>query len=263
MRQGSIGIEQHEMALNADGIDVGALALEIANEPDRLGELVGVFDAVVVVIELGVGIGGVGEFEGFGDVVVADGFEGSRVGRRYSSAVSLMASLTTSQPDDFSFEVGGDAVDVALQVFQRFFAGERISGVVLEHPGGGLVVPAEVVADDFHVVGFGECDELVCGGEVEFAWLGFEGVGLEFVFGGEAVELVGDEVGDFGAVELSGADAGADAGSAPLTAWRRVSAWGSAAAMLLLTGRSGEQPSANRATTARRTSDNLFFTISP
>ena len=63
------------MALNANRGDGDAGGLELFDERDSAVALGLVFERVVVVVELRLGIGLVGKLEGLDDEVVADDFE--------------------------------------------------------------------------------------------------------------------------------------------------------------------------------------------
>ena len=75
-------------------------------------------------------------------------------------------------------------------------------------------MPAEVVPDHLHVVALGEIDDFVRRGEVELARLRLQGLGLELVLAGEAVELPRDQLRRRGVVELPGHDRRPDEESA-------------------------------------------------
>ena len=67
-------------------------------------------------------------------------------------------------------------------------------------------MPAERVPDHLHAMALGECDDLVGRDEVELARLRLEAPGLEFVLGGEAVELPRDQRRKLRVVESPGHD---------------------------------------------------------
>ena len=58
------------MALQTDGVDGDVLCAHRFDEANHFGKFVGKFVVVVVVDENGVGIGGVGVFQGFGDEIL-------------------------------------------------------------------------------------------------------------------------------------------------------------------------------------------------
>lgn len=64
------------MALQPDAVDASAVGLDQLDDAGGALGLVGaVLEVVVVVEEAGVGVGGLGVLEGYGDVGLADGLE--------------------------------------------------------------------------------------------------------------------------------------------------------------------------------------------
>ena len=157
------------VALDADGGDGNACRLELFDERDGAVALGLVLDVVVVVIELGVGVGFVRVLEGFGDVVGADDFvpEGLAQG-----AVFVEGFVDDVPGLDAAFVAADDGVDVVAHAGEKGVAGEEIAFVVVEDPGGDLAMPDQIMADDEHVVLLAEGDVLVGDGEVVFVRAG-------------------------------------------------------------------------------------------
>ena len=161
-----------EVRLQADAVDADALGLQAGDERLRRRALVaGELDVVVVVVELGRGVGGGGGAEGGGDVggagrVVPDvGAVGAVVVEGFVDHVPRVA---------LALVVADDVGDVVLQ--------DAEEGGVVEvagcEPGRVLVVPVQVVAARDHAGIEGGLDDGVAFGVIEHALGGLCGIPL-------------------------------------------------------------------------------------
>ena len=161
-----------EVALQSDAVDAHALRLQVAHQllcRARLGPCV--LDVIVVVVELGGGVGGRGRAEGDGDEGGPDGVEpdvgavGAVVVERLVDDVPGVAA---------AFVVSDDVGDVVLERGDQGGVGPVARG----EPGWVLVVPVEVVAARDHAVVERGVDDGVAFGVVEDVLFGFGGVPL-------------------------------------------------------------------------------------
>ena len=156
--------------------------------------------AIVVQIELGIGVGLVGIDEGRIDIVIADGllphtvlfqFVGIRIGAH--GALVVVETLVHHIPlAHLAFEVLHDVGDVVLHNFQSLLAGPVLV-VGLTAIGGyplwRLLVPYETVTTHHHLFAVGEVHQLVGRSENEVAVFAAEGLGLHLVLGHEHIKL--------------------------------------------------------------------------
>ena len=178
-----------EVRLSCPASDRGngdACGLQLSDERDGAVAFGFVLEVVVVVGQLGVGVGFVGVLEGFGDVVVADNFvpEGLAQG-----AIFVEGFVDDIPALDATFVAADDGADVVAHTGQERVAVEEIAFIVVKDPGGNLAVPDQIVADDEHVVLFAEGDVLVGNGEVVLIRLRMNVLPFKAVFGRDGVEL--------------------------------------------------------------------------
>jgi hypothetical protein len=164
---------------------------------------------VVVVVELGAGIGLPGELERLGDVVVADAVAPRRLAQRAVLVDRLVDDVPTV---DLAFVASDDCVDVVAHArHERLAIGGRAVRS-LKDPRRRLLMPDERMSDHLH---------LAIEAELHVAVLCLEGVSirrrmhelkLEQVLRADLVELFGDEVdgGRVDAVALALVDRHAD-----------------------------------------------------
>ena len=107
------------------------------------------FEVVVVVIQLDLGVRFVGILKRLDDVVFSDNLHPKRL---TESSVLIQRFVHDIPTVDFSFVAAHHCLYVVVKALEQGIAGERISLFILEYPAGRLRMPAEIVADDEHMI---------------------------------------------------------------------------------------------------------------
>lgn len=188
-----------EMRLGADTVNGDALRdplLDVvAHAGGDLGS-VGRVKAVVVDVQLGVGVSLAGSAEGNADKLLAEDAGEDRVTQ---TAVPLEDLVDNVPGVDLALVTSSDVGNVVLN--DRL---ELVLVVDVLDPLRQLRVPEEGVAADLDAVLLGKVDDLVGGAEVELALAGLSGIPLHRVLGGDLAEDGLDGVGVLGVGEEVG-----------------------------------------------------------
>ena len=119
------------VSLVADAVDAQPARLQVLDQPDHARALRRLLEVVVVVIELDVRIGFMGEFERLGDVVVADAV----VPRRLAQRAILVDRLVDDVPAmDLSLVATDNGVNVVAHPREQRLAIGRLAIGALKHP---------------------------------------------------------------------------------------------------------------------------------
>ena len=202
-----------QVGLEAHAVDRHLLRLELLHQVvDGLALGPGVLDVVVVVEQLGRGVGLVGPAEGVGDVVgaVAPRLIEDRLPRR----AVLVEGLVHHVPGpDAALVAAGLCLDVLLDGVLDLLVGQRgRRPAVGGYPRRQLAVPDQGVAAHELAVRLRALDDLVGAGEVEDALLGLHDLPLHDVLRRDRVELAVHDLGVGGVLtEEAGVDGRPDA----------------------------------------------------
>jgi len=94
---------------------------------------------------------------------------------------------------NFSTVPAHDRENMFVHAGEQRGAVNGIAVIVLKNPGGGLLVPDQVVADDGQVIGQAKIDVTIGEGEIELIALRMDASPFQDVFGRDTVELLSDE----------------------------------------------------------------------
>ena len=172
--------------LLADPVDAQALRLQPLDEAHGGVPLGRLPEVVVVVVELRVGVGLVGELEGLREVVLADRLEPGCLPQRPVLVEGLVHDVPAA---DAAAVAAHDRRDVVPQAGEQRVAVGLLPALAGEDPGGRLLVPQQHVAHHEHPVASAELDVPVGRLEVVAIGLGVDGLPLEHVLGGDRVEV--------------------------------------------------------------------------
>ena len=184
---GQFGIVYPIVALHAHGVDAQALDLERVDKLAHGLALAGLGHGVVVVVELGVGVGLMGKLERLLDVVGADD---AQIGSLAQGAVVLECLVHHVPAVDLSLVATHHGADVLVHAVEERLAGEGLALVVGEEPGGGLRVPHQGMAHDLEAVVVAPLHQAVGLGEVVLAGLRCQHLLLHTVLGHHRVEVL-------------------------------------------------------------------------
>ena len=174
------------MILQPHGGDRYPLVPKPPDQLDGAPPLGRALELVVVVVQLRVGVGLVGEPERRGEVVLSQNREPGGAAQRAVVAERFVHDVPAFDPAPVASHHG---VDVVAQPREQGVPAHRRAGRVLEHPARCLVVPDQVMPDDEHAVPLAECDVAVGGREVVRPGPGMHRRPFERVLGRDRVEL--------------------------------------------------------------------------
>ena len=179
------------MALHAHTVDAQAFGLEVPDQPADGLALFLTGQRVVVVVQLGIGVGLVGGAEGQFDELLAQKVE---VGRLAERAVVLDGLVHHIPAVYLTLEVADDGLDVLDEPLPEYFLGGRTGRITVgKPPVGSLRVPDEAVPQHLQLVLLTVADELIGYAEVEDALGRSQRLRLHTVLGHGAVEVLVDD----------------------------------------------------------------------
>ena len=179
------------MSLHTDTVDGHALVLHLLHHIIDTVALVGVYRAVVVIEQQGIGVGLAGKLESFLNELVAAELIHSTLAIRVGSVGIVLDSLVHHVPTvDDVLIAGNDGLDVLLHTLVEHL----LRGVVAKHPAAYLRMPHQAVATQFDTILAGEVGNAVSILPVKLSFPWFGRFWFHVVLSRDRVELLSDEI---------------------------------------------------------------------